>query len=800
MDFKLAIRTLRKDVGFTVLAVLVLALGIGANTAIFTVINSVLLRPLGYKDPQRIVRVGNSWRGRNISMSQLSAPDFDDILHQSTAFESLSMYLAGGSSDSVIVNNTSEYAIVLRVMPGFFEALGAQAALGHLFTPEESKLGGPQVAVISDSFWKRRFGGNVNAIGGRIEDYGKVFTVIGVTPPGFSYPSNAEVWVPMWDRTTSRTAHNYQSIGRLKPGVTVEQAQTELTAIGSRLEQAYPVDNKGKTFQVMLLQDLLVRNVKSTLYLLWGAVGLVLLIACANVANLLLARGASRSREIAVRSAIGASRWRIARQLLTESAIVAIVAGAAGVAFAAWGVDALLVVAPSMLPRATAVQIDGTVLAFTLAIALAVSFLCGLAPVSQSNKVDITDALKQGGSRGSVGSASGRLRSALVVFEVAVSMVLLIGAGLLIQSFAALARSDWGFNPEKLLVMQANIGYSTLDQAKRITRTYTEILRQVQATPGVLQAAGVFGAPGAYGSNGGYFLEGGPGYQQLGIARAPQADFVVVTPGYFKTLGIPLKAGRDLTDRDQYESDFVALVNEALVKQSFPGENPLGRRFQCGLDNPNFMTIVGIVGDIRQADPALPPRPAIYMAYMQHPSYGAQMRFVMRTQADPLTLSEPLRRKMHQISAEIPVKFTTMDARLSDTVSSPKFRGVVLGIFATLAVCLAMAGVYGVMAYTVSQRAREIGLRMALGASRSLVVKLILSRGLQLAGIGVAFGLIGSFAATRLIASMLYAVKPLDPLTFVLTALATVVTTSIACAVPAWRATRVDPMETLRQE
>lgn len=800
MNLKLAIRTLRKDAGFTVLAVLVLALGIGANTAIFTVINAVLLRPLGYHDPERIVRVGNSWRGRSISMSQLSAPDFDDLQRQSTAFASLSMYLSGGSADSVIVNNISEYAVVLRVMPGFFEALGAQAALGHLFTPEEAKLGGPQVAVISDSFWKRRFGGNANAIGGRIEDHGKVFTVIGVTPPGFSYPQGAEAWVPMWDRTTSRTAHNYQAVGRLKPGVTLEQAQAELTGIGNQLEQAYPVDNKGKTFQVMLLQDLMVRNVKSTLYLLWGAVGLVLLIACANVANLLLARGASRSREVAVLSALGATRWQIARPMLAESAIVALLAGVAGVLFASWGVDALLALAPSALPRATTIQIDGSVLAFTLVLALGVSILCGLAPLSQAGKVDLTDALKQGGTRGSIGAASGKLRGALVVFEVAVSIVLLIGAGLLIQSFAALARTDWGFNPEKLLVMQANIGYSTLDQAKRVTRTYAEILRQVQGMPGVIDATGVFGVPGAYGSNGGYFLEGGPGFQQLGISRTPEADFVVATPGYFKTLGIPLKAGRDISDRDQYEADFVAVVNEALVKNSFPNENPIGRRLQCGLDNPNFMTIVGIVGNIRQADPALPPRPAIYMPYMQHPNYGANMRFIMRTQGDPLALSEPLRRKLHDISSEIPVKFTTMDARLSDTVSSPRFRGVLLGIFATLAVCLAMAGVYGVMAYIVTQRAPEIGLRMALGANRSLIVKLVLSRGFQLAGMGVVFGLIGAFAATRLIASMLYEVKPLDPLTFAATALAAGLTTVVACAVPAWRATRVDPMVTLRQE
>jgi predicted permease len=733
-------------------------------------------------------------------MGQLSAPDFDDIARQSASFEALSMYLAGTASDSVIVGNTAEYAIVVRAMPGFFESLGAQAAAGHLFSPEEAKLGGPAVAVISDSFWRRRFAGSPSALGATVQAFGRAYTVIGVTPPGFSYPSNAEVWVPMMTRTSSRTAHNYLAVGRLKAGVTVAQAQTELSAIAERLAQQYPGDNKGKEFQVMQLQDLMVRNVRTTLYLLLGAVALVLLIACANVANLLLARAASRSREVAVRSALGASRWQVARYLLVESSIIAVLGGAAGVALASWGVEALLALAPTALPRATAIQIDGMVLTFTLALSLAVSLLCGLAPVAQTTKVDLADALKQGGTRGSLSAASGRFRGGLVVFEIAVSMVLLIGAGLLIRSLSALANTDWGFNSEKLLVMQSQMGYSSLEQAQRVTRAYTEILREVRGVPGVIEASAVFGVPGAYGSNGGYFLEGGPGFRELGMARTPQADFVVATPGYFKTLGIALKAGRDFSERDQYDADFVTVINEALAKRTYPGENPIGRRIQCGLDSPKFMTIVGVVGDIRQADPTLPPRPAIYMPYLQHPNYGANMRFVMRTRGEPLALAEQLRRTVQSVSTEIPLRFTTMDARLADTVSSPKFRGVLLGIFAALAVCLAMAGVYGVMAYIVTQRTPEIGLRMALGADRSVIVRLILSRGLRLAAIGVAMGLAGAFAATRLIESMLYEVKALDPVTFAGTALAVALTTALACAVPAWRATRVDPMVTLRQE
>jgi putative ABC transport system permease protein len=379
-------------------------------------------------------------------------------------------------------------------------------------------------------------------------------------------------------------------------------------------------------------------------------------------------------------------------------------------------------------------------------------------------------------------------------------VVLLIGAGLLIRSFAALAATDWGFNPEKLLVMQANIASSTLEQAKRVTRTYAEILRQVQTVPGVVEAAGVFGVPGAYGSNGGYTVEGGPTFEQLGIARMPQADFIVATPNYFKVMNVPLKTGRDFSERDQFEGEFVTVVNEALVRKTFPNENPIGRRIQCGLDTPNLMTIVGVVGDIRQADPSLPPRPAIYMPFLQHPLYGRSLSFLARTQGDPLAMSEPLRRKVRELSSEIPVKFTTMDARLSNTVASPRFRGILLSIFAAVAVCLAMAGVYGVMAYMVTQRGAEIGLRMALGADRPNIVRLVLMQGLKLAGMGLVLGLAGALAATRLIGTMLYGVHPTDPATFAGMAALVIVVTAMACAVPAWRASRVDPMSALRQD
>ncbi|HXB70993.1 MAG TPA: ABC transporter permease [Candidatus Acidoferrales bacterium] len=801
MDLKFALRSLRLNPGFTLLSILVLALGIGANTAIFSVVNAVLLQPLEYKDPGRIVAVGNTWKDRKISMAQMSEPDFDDLHDQSTVFDGLACYLAGGN-DTVLVGKSAEYSAVSRVSPEFFHVMGADAAMGRLFSPAEERQEGTMVAAVSDGFWKRRLGGNTNAIGSTVRAYDRIFTVVGVLPPGFGFPGKTEVWIPRsaFDKNEHRSANNFQAIGRLKPGVSVEQAQTQLTAISGGLAQLYPLSNKNKYFQAVQVQEQMVGSVKTTLYLLLGAVGLVLLIACANVANLLLARATSRSREIAVRAALGAGRWRIARQLIVESAVIAVAAALAGMLLASWGVPALLALAPRNLPRLADVHIDGWVLAFTLALSLAASLVFGVAPALQASRIDLNDALKQGAARGTVGGAAGRLRSVLVVAEIAISIVLLVGAGLLIRSFGALTRVEWGFNPDRVLVMQANLASSNLEQAKRVTVVYGEILRQIQAVPGVVTAAGARGLPGSGGrSNGGYYIEGGPGWEQLGM-KSPQADFIVNTPGYFQAMQIPFVAGRDFSERDQFDSEFAAIVSESLARLSFPNQDPIGRRIQTGLDTPQFMSIVGVVRDVRMSDPAAPLRPAIYMPYLQHPNYGRNISFVMKTQVSPMALAEALRVKVRGVNSEIPVKFTTMDARLAETVASPRFRGILLGIFAALAVGLAMAGVYGVMAYLVTQRASEIGLRMALGADRAGIVRLVLARGAALTGAGLAAGLLGALAATRLLQNMLFGVAPTDPLTYGTMALGVALVALLACAVPAWRATTVDPLTALRQD
>jgi predicted permease len=802
MDLKFALRSLRLNPGFTLLSVLVLALGVGANTAIFSVVNAVLLQPLDYKDPGRIVAVGNTWNDRKISMAQMSEPDFDDLHDQSTVFDGLACYLGGAGGDSVLIGKSAEYSSVSRVSPEFFHVMGAEAAVGRLFSPAEDRQEGALVAAVSDGFWKRRLGGDRNAIGSTIRAYDKIFIIVGVLPPGFGFPGKTEVWIPRssFDKNDHRSANNFQAIGRLKPGVSMAQAQTQLTAISAGLAQQYPPSNKNKYFQAIPVQEQLVGGVKTTLYLLLGAVALVLLIACANVASLLLARATSRSREIAVRAALGAGRWRIARQLMVESAVIAVAAALAGLVLASWGVDALLALAPPNLPRLAEVHIDGWVLAFTLALSLAASLVFGVAPALQASRIDLNHALKQGAARGTVGGAAGRMRSVLVVAEIAISIVLLVAAGLLIRSFGALTRVAWGFNPDRVLVMQANLASSNLEQAKRVTMVYGEILRQIQAVPGVVAAAGARGLPGGGGSsNGGYYIEGGPGWEQLGM-KSPQADFIVNTPGYFKAMQIPLVAGRDFSERDRFESEFTAIVNESLARLSFPNQDPIGRRIQCGLDTPQFMSIVGVVRDVRMSDPAGALRPAIYMPYLQHPNYGRNISFVMKTQASPMALAEAMRLKVRGVNSEIPVKFTTMDARLAQTVASPRFRGILLGIFAALAVGLAMAGVYGVMAYLVTQRSSEIGLRMALGAGRASIVRLVLARGAALTGAGLAAGLLGALAATRLLRTMLFGVAATDPLTYGVMALGVALIALLACTVPAWRATTVDPLAALRQD
>ncbi len=729
----------------------------------------------------------------------MSAPDFHDWHDQSTAFAALAYYQ--NDETAVTVGSSSEYGLVALASPEFFGAFGVEPVAGRVFTPEEQKKGGPAAALISYSYWQSHFGGNSNALGKTARMLDKTFSIVGVLPAGFHFPQKTDIWIPAstFDETESRSAHNYLVVGRLKPDVTLEQAQAQMTSIGTRLEQQFPGSNKGKNVAVTRMRDEMVSNVQLTLYLLLGAVALVLLIACANVANLLLAKATTRTREIAIRAAVGASRGRIVRQLVTESLLLSIVAALVGLVLAVSGSAALVALAPSNVPRLADTSIDGWVLAFTLGISIAASLLFGLAPALHASRVDLNDTLKQGGTRSVLGAGAGRMRGALVVAEVALSVILLAGAGLLIKSFNALSNVTLGFHPEHVLVMESSVGASDLKSAQRATGFYRDLLGDIAALPGVTAAGATRSLPGHVISNGGYWMDHMPAREQMTLS-APQAVFSMITPGTFATLGIPLRTGRDFNASDTYDAPFTAVVNEALVRQSYPGQNPIGRVIFCGMDSPNPMTIVGVVGDIRQFGPSRAPWPEIYMPYQQHPQPSTALNVVVRTTAEPATLEETLRRKVRARSPEVPVKFTTMDAELSENVAAPRFRTLLLAIFAGLAVCLAMAGVYGVMAYLVNQRSNEIGLRMALGASPADISRLVLREGMLLAGAGLVLGLGGALAATRLLTSMLFEVKPGDPLTYVAVAALLGIVALAASYIPARRASRVDPLVALRQE
>jgi len=799
-DIRYAVRSLLRQPAFAATAILTLALGIGATTAIFSAVDAIVLRPLPFPRADRIMVVGNYLTRTGSRSTTVSAPDFHDWESQNRTFSSMAYYI--GSEISVTVNGTADYASVYRVTPGFFDVLGAHAQIGRLLTRNEQQPGGPSAVVITDAFWRRQFGGDRSAVGSTIKFNDTIFTIAGVLDRATRFPPRADIYMPAWrwPETTSRSAHNYSVIARLADGVTVNQASADVTGIAERLASVYPNTNGNKLTFVTPLLDQMVGATKQTLYVLFGAVGLVLLIACANVANLLLARSTVREREMVVRAAVGASRGRLVRQLLTESAVLGLVAGALGAWIARLGMLALVRVAPQNLPRLDEVTVDATALAFAIAVALLASFLFGLAPAVHASQVQLVDGLRQGGKGSSIGARGGLARSVFVVAEIALAVVLVAGAGLLARSLARLMAVDLGFAPERMLVLQTNVPVSESQDAARATEFYRELLTELRATPGVTAIAGVRGLPTAPRSNGGYWIEGGPGPDQTGI-RSKQAIFTVVTPGYFQTMQIPIKVGRDFTQSDRRDAPFAAVVNESLAKEAFPGENPIGRRIQCGLDSPNFMTIVGVVGDVRTKGPALPPGAEIYMPFEQHPAFATALNLVVRTAAgDPLALTDTLRRKITERNPDVPVKATTMTSTLETASSTPRFQTFLLLTFAAVALLLAMAGVYGVMAYTVNQRIPELGVRIALGATPETILGLVLGQGARLAALGLAAGIGLALLAGRALQGMLFGVAPHDPVILVAVSLVVAVATALACYIPGRRAVRVDPMVALRAE
>jgi putative ABC transport system permease protein len=799
-DLRFAVRSLVRRPGFAITAIVTLALGIGSTTAIFSVVNAVILRPLPFERADRIVAVRNLWTKTGLRSATVSAPDFDDWKAQSRSFQAMAYYTGGETS--VTMGPAADYVSVFRITPGFFEALGAHAAIGRLLSDDEQKAGGPAAVVITDAFWRARFNADPKAIGATVKFSDRVFTIAGVLERGIRFPARADIYVPFWIRpaTTSRSAHNYRVIARLRDGVSIDQARVELTTIAARLETQYPASNTGKLTDVVTLQELLVGGTRATLYTLLGAVALVLLIACANVANLQLSRATSRNREMVVRAAVGAARGRLVRQLLTESAVLGFASALLGAWLARLGMLGLVALAPDNLPRLDEIRVDIAALLFAVGVALFSSVLFGLAPALQASRVELVDGLRQGGKGSSIGARGGWARNAFVIAEIALAVVLVVGAGLLARSLVALSAVDMGFRPDRLLVLTTAVPVRNMDDAPRATAFYRDLLPELRAIPGVIALAGVTGLPTAVQSNGGYLLEGGPTFDQVGV-RAPQAVFTVVTPDYFRTMGVPLKAGRDFTDGDRRGATMVAVINESLARASFPGKDPIGMRIQCGLDVLDFMTIVGVVGDVRTWGPNLPAQAEIYMPYEQHPGPATALRIVARTAAaDPLALTDTMRRKISARNPDVPVKASTMELTLDTASATPRFQTFLLVVFAGVALVLALAGVYGVMAYTVSQRVPEIGVRIALGATPEDIRTLIFGQGAKLAAAGLLIGVALALLSGKLLQGLLFNVTPRDPLILGAVTAAVALATMAACYIPMRRAVRVDPMVALRAE
>ena len=803
-NLRYAMRTLRHAPGFAAVAVGTLAIGIGANTAMFSVIDGVLLKPLRYRDAERIVWVNTVWTNSSKVTPRLTGGDLLDLRADKETFEAFSG--SQGGEMGVQLGDHAEFVSTWSAFPEFFKVLAITPVAGRTFIPDDAE----RAAVVGLAFAQRNYGSAQAAVGKTLRMETAAYQIVGVAPAAFRFPYKCEVWLassPAPEKLImSRTAYNYRSVAKLRPGVSVEAANARLAAIAKRLQEAYPDSNRNKSFAVNPLREQLVAPVRSTLYFLMGAVGLVLLIACANVANLMLARNTGRARDLAVRAALGAGRRQLVGQLLTESLVVGLAAVLLGLALAEWGTQALLHASANFvsLPRLNDVQLDWRVLGFAFAASLITSVLFGLMPAWQASRVHPHDALKQGGTRGGVGTSgvgSARLRNGLVVAQIAISFTLAIGAGLLFRSFLTLTETDLGVHTDGVLVMYAHVPAHGLQQNLQAARFFDQLYARLRQLPGVVSVAGAMGLPtGQYGSNGSYAVEGKSTMAQ--IRDLPWANFSLSSPGYFSAMGIPLLHGRDFNERDQYDGLPTVIISQSVAKQSFANENPIGRRIQCGLDSAcaKWMTIVGVVGDVRQDSPADPLGPALYMPLEQHPFRANEQQVVVRTSVDPATLVAPMQSLLRSLNPEVAAKFTTMQDLVSESVAAPRFRTLLAVLFASLALLLAMSGMYAVMSYVTAQRTSEFGLRMALGAQPGDVMRLVLGRALKLVIWGVAAGLLLALVGNRVVSAMLFGLKSTDALTYTAVLVLLLPVVSLTAAMPALRASRVDPMVALRDE
>jgi putative ABC transport system permease protein len=794
-DIRYGIRSLLKRPGFTAIALVALALGIGANTAIFSLVNAVVLQPLPYKDPDQLVWIWGNIRN-GISRASVGPADYLDFREQNKTFEHLAASTSSPKSIAFTGSGEPERLEVSTVTGNYFDAFGVAPALGRGFSLDNEKTGQDQVAVLSHALWQRRFGGDQQIVNKTIILDSRPFQVIGVMPADLKLPQPAELWVPLnFDVDPEmkwRQARFFRPIGKLKPTVTLAQAQADLDLIAGRLEQQFPDSNAGWGVRLVSLREQLVGDSRSIVFILFGAVGLVLLIACANVANLLLVRAATRQKEIALRTALGAGRLRIVRQMITESLLLSITGGALGALVAIWGVDLLVGLSADSLPPTITVRIDFTVLAFTLVVSIITGILFGVAPIVRTWKVDLIDSLKDG-ARGTDGALRNRTRSVLVVLESAVAVMLLIGAGLLVRSLIALQDVDPGFYANNVLSLQITLPQQKYQAEGKAANFFQQLEMRVAELPGVESVGFITELPLSGQSNDmPYTVEGRP---PLPPGQALFANFRRVNQNYFSALQIPLLRGRNFTEQEVQNSELVLVVDQQLVDQNFPNEDPLGKRLFTGMGH--HYQIIGVASDIRHSSLADPPAATMYFPTRN----SGRMNLVIRTQGDPLSLVGAVRKEVQTLDSDQPISAVKlMSDWVHSSAAASRYRTVLLSLFAALALVLAAIGIYGVMSYSVAQRTHEIGVRMALGARQFDVLKLVVRQGMLLVLIGVALGLAGAFALTRVMSSLLFAVTTKDPITFGAVAVLLTAVAFIACYVPARRATKVDPLVALRYE